>query len=312
MLLSHLGLALRPEDRQRWDDPHAYSDEQVAADFPELAAIVGGHTHLALEQPLRIGQTVIAQAGDYGRYLGRLDLDLDAATGEVSAYSGRLIACDADVPPDPTISGTLELVREEAERLLAARVGTATVSLPHFFDQPSPFAKRVADALREVCQADLAVFYSGFAHQGLPAGPITRGDLYRALPGSAHVTAAEVTGAQLRRLVERMLASKYRTESFNPQRGAPPLGLPAASSNVHLAFDLAAQALTACTIDGAPLDDARSYRLASTYTTLNDLAGQPEYDYIGLRPGQVVEMVRVEEVLWEVVEGWVKERGTVS
>jgi 2',3'-cyclic-nucleotide 2'-phosphodiesterase (5'-nucleotidase family) len=179
-------------------------------------------------------------------------------------------------------------------------------------DQPSPFATRVADALRERCAADLAIFYSGFAHQGLAGGPITRGDLYRALPGSAHVTAARVTGAQVRRLVERMLASKYRTESFNPQRGAPPLGLPAASSNVRLSFDLAAGALSACEVDGQPLDEARTYRLASTYTTLNDLAGQPEYDYIGLKPGQVVEMVRVEEVLWEVVEGWVKERGTVS
>ncbi len=309
VLLSHLGLALTPADRQRWENPQDYSDEQLALDFPEIGAIVGGHTHLALEQPLVIGQTVLVQAGDFGRYLGRLDLDLDDASGELRAHGGRLIPCGDDVPPDPTIAGTLELVREEAERLLALPLGTVAADLPHFFDQPSPFATRVADALRHVCRADLAIFFSGFAYQGLAAGPLTRRDLYRALPGSAHVTAALVTGAQIRRMVERMLASKYRSESFNPQRGAPPLGLPAASSNVHLAFDLATNTLTACTIDGQPLDDARAYRLASTYTPLNDLTHQPEHNYLSLQPNQAVEMVQVEQVLWEVVEGFVKSEG---
>ena len=309
LLLSHLGLARSPEERQTWDTPTDYGDDLVPADFPEIAAIVGGHSHTALEQPLVVGQTVIVQAGDYGRFLGRLDLDVDDATGRVLAHAGRLIACGDDVPPDPTIAGTLELVREEAERLLATRLGSASDDLPHPIDQCSPFGTRVADALRATCAADLAIFFNGFAHQGLSAGPITRRDLYRALPGSAHVTAAQVTGAQIRRLVERMLASRYRTESFSPQRAAPPLGVPAASANVHLAYDLSANTLTACVIDGLPLDDARAYRLASTYYTLNDLTDQPEYDFIGLQPGQVVEMVRVEEVLWEVVEAWVKARG---
>ncbi len=311
LLLSHLGVARSPDERQAWDTPADYTDELVPADFPEIGAIVGGHTHTVLEQPLVVGQTVIVQAGDYGRYLGRLDLDVDDETGRVTAHAGRLIPCGAGVPPDPTIAGTLELVREEAERLLLTRLGTAAVDWPHSIDRRSPFGTRVADALRGTCAADLAIFFNGFAHQGLSAGPITRRDLYRALPGSTHVTAALVTGAQIRRMVERMLASKYRTASFSPQRGVPPLGVPAASSNVHLAYDLSANRLTECVIDGLPLDDARAYRLASTYYTLNDITHQPEYDFIGLQPGQVVEMVRVEEVLWEVVEGWVKRKGSL-
>jgi hypothetical protein len=108
-----------------------------------------------------------------------------------------------------------------------------------------------------------------------------------------------------------MLASKYRTESFNPKRDAPALGVPAASSNVSLDYDLTTNSLTECTIDSKPLDAARTYRLASTYYTLNDLTDQPEYDFISLQPGQAVEMVRAEEVLWEVVEGWVRTQRTV-
>ena len=118
------------------------------------------------------------------------------------------------------------LTDEEAGRLLDARIGTATVDLPHLTPAPSPddkghhqergvsgpsaFANRVADALREVCAADLAIWFSGFAHRGLKAGPITRRDLYQALPGATHISAAEVSGAQISR-TRRSAPGRVRT-----------------------------------------------------------------------------------------------------
>jgi len=307
ILLSHLGCVLDPA-KKRAD---IYGDENVPAGCPEIDVIVGGHTDTELNPPVRVGNAVIAQAGHYGQYLGRLDLDLDDDTGRVRDFSGRLLPCDDRVPPDPTIGATLDLVREEAARLFDAQVGVAARDLPHFFDQPSPFANRVADALRDICRADLAIFFEGFTFRGLQAGPITRRDLYEALPGSTHVTAAEVSGAQIRRMVERMLASKYRTEAFDPKRGEPPLGLPACSSNVQLKYQLPDHQLTECLMDGQPLDPARRCRLASTFFTLNPITDDPEYDYIGLEPGQRVENIRVEEVLWEIVEDWVKSKGSM-
>jgi 5'-nucleotidase len=312
ILLSHLGLALQPADRAQWSDPDAFSDDQVPALFPEIGVIVGGDTHQALDPPLTIGQTIIVQAGAFGQFIGRLDLDLDDATGALVAHAGRLIRCGDDVPPDPTIAGTLELVSEEAERLLAVTVGVAAAAVPHFTGQPSPLATRVADVLREAAAADLAVFFSGLVSQGLPAGSLTRADLYRALRGAQHVTAADVSGAQIRRLLQRMLLPQFRTDSFNPRRGLPALGLPAASSNVHLSYDLAVPSLTTGLIDGQPLDDARTYRLASTSFTLSPVPPAPEHDFLGLRPGQAVELVQGEAVLWQVVERWLKAHGTVS
>jgi 2',3'-cyclic-nucleotide 2'-phosphodiesterase (5'-nucleotidase family) len=307
LCLSHLGLTVRPEH-----DPNGITDPLLAEACPEIGAIVSGHSHSALESPLVVGQTPIVQAGDYGKFLGQFDLDLDDETGRVRDFCGTLLPCGPEVPPDPTISATLELVRDEAGRLLDAQIGVAAHDLPHHIAQPSPFANCVADALRELCGADLAIFFNGFASRGLKAGPITRRDLYAALPGPTHVTAAEVSGAQIRRMVERMLASPYRAQSFNPQRNAPPLGLPAHSSNVRLRYRLPEGELTECLIDGAPLDPARRYRLASTFFTLSPITHHPEYDFIGLEPGQRVENFRAEDVLWEIVEGWVKAHNPVN
>ncbi len=121
VLLSHLGLTTTPAGAAR-EPPDALHDDAVAQAFPDIGVIVGGHTHSTLEAPLLVSQTVIVQAGDFGRYLGRLDLEIDDATGAIAEYSGRLIPCGVDVPPEPTIQGTLELVQEEAGRLAKKRV----------------------------------------------------------------------------------------------------------------------------------------------------------------------------------------------
>lgn len=310
LLLSHLGYYDSVEERQK--SGNLITDEMIAPDYPAISVIVGGHSHTTLEAPVKVGNTVIVQAGEQGRSLGRLDLEIDDATGQVSSYVGRLIPCDEQTPSDPTVASVLELVRDEAARLLEAPIGATRRDLPHAVDQPSAFSNLMADALRDVCQADLAILFSGFARRGLKIGAITRRDLYEAIPGSAHVTAAQVSGAQVMRMVERMLLSPWRTESFNPQRGDPPLGLPAHSRNVRLLYDLTPKPhLLRCWVNGQPIDLARRYRLASTYTTLNDVTDDPDYDYIGLQPWQTVEMVRVENVLWEIVEAWVKKNSPI-
>lgn len=305
--LSHLG----------YGGPGAAADDQVrdlalAEACPELAVIVGAHSHQRVMPPVSAGPggTLIVQAGAFGEALGQLDLTLDPETGRVVAAAGQLHPCDAATPIDSALSATLELVREEAAPLREAQVAVAAHPWPHRLDAPSPWAALVAEAVRATAEADLAVIFSGLARTGLPAGPITRGALCASLSQPAHLTAAAVTGAQVWRLLNQMLASPWRTESFNPHRGQPPLGLPACSPNVTWAYDLARPAgdqVTEVRLAGAPLAPTGRYRLASTYTTLHPEAG----DFVGLQPGQAVDNVRVEEVLWQVMERWLRDRGAV-
>ena len=103
LLLSHLGYAL---------------DRRLAAAVGGLTAIVGGHSHIALNPPVAVQGVPIAQAGEYGESLGRLDLTLDDDSGRTLEFDGRLIPCGPDAPPDGTIAATLELVREEAARVM--------------------------------------------------------------------------------------------------------------------------------------------------------------------------------------------------
>lgn len=100
VVLSHLG---------------AQEDRALARNAADIHLIVGGHTHTALQSPEIVGAVAVAQAGSHGQYLGRVDLLPEGGV------SGKLIACDDSVPPDPTLSGMLELVRFEAESLKKSR-----------------------------------------------------------------------------------------------------------------------------------------------------------------------------------------------
>lgn len=119
ILLSHLGYAA-PEIKKTWTNPDDLTDDAIAVACPEISVIVGGHSHSVLETAMMVGDVPIVQAGDYGRYLGRLDVEVHPVSGRVVHHTSQLFSTER-VPPDPTISATLELVREEAARLRDTR-----------------------------------------------------------------------------------------------------------------------------------------------------------------------------------------------
>jgi 2',3'-cyclic-nucleotide 2'-phosphodiesterase (5'-nucleotidase family) len=49
-------------------------DRRLASECPELDAIIGGHTHVVLEEPELSSSVPIVQAGWHGHYIGRLTI----------------------------------------------------------------------------------------------------------------------------------------------------------------------------------------------------------------------------------------------
>jgi len=103
-------------------------DEQLAAQVAGIDAIVGGHSHTFISQPVMVANPLgrevpIAQAGDLGVVLGRLDLIFEQGEGwRLIEASGRLIPIDESFPEDAAVGALLEpyLAPEQAEVLPAA------------------------------------------------------------------------------------------------------------------------------------------------------------------------------------------------
>jgi 2',3'-cyclic-nucleotide 2'-phosphodiesterase (5'-nucleotidase family) len=196
VLLSHLGL----ED-----------DRRLA---PELAgavdAVVGGHTHDVLPHGELVGGVLVAQAGDRGRYLGRLELGPGGASEE-------LLPVGEDVPLHPAVLAAAAAVEPEVEAILAEVLG----ELPGPLD-PEAGARLFGDLLLERLGADVALVVPGQAFtRELPAGRVTRGDLWLACDSSANPGVVTMSGAQLAAALERGRDPDVASSTAQVLRGRP-------------------------------------------------------------------------------------------
>lgn len=149
--LSHSGV---------WDDADQSEDEQLAKAVPEIDVIVSGHTHTRLDQPIRHGDTYIVSCGEYGQFLGELDLVCRSdGRWEVDGYT--LNPVDDTVAADQMIAGKLDEYRSKINEVYLKDFGYTydqvlainEVSFKQFADlgkglEGEPLGSLIADAYR--------------------------------------------------------------------------------------------------------------------------------------------------------------------
>lgn len=174
------------------------SDRALARDVPGIDLIVGGHSHTALLDPERVGETWIVQAGSYARQLGVLEIGVE--NGRITSFDGGLhdLLPDAlPMPPSPRTRALVDHWGAELDARFAAPVGTSTAVLDRAGDAETMLGRWAGDMLREATGADVGIYNRGGLRADLPAGPLTLGDLYEVFPFRNEVVVFEATGEQL-------------------------------------------------------------------------------------------------------------------
>lgn len=271
-------------------------DCQTAEALPELAVIIGGHSHSDLPAGEWVNGVLITQAGGNAEKLGRVDLELDPSSGRLRAARAVTLRIPDDEPRDPIFERALLAIQEEAERLMETPVGELRVplALDHFDECPA--GNFGADALREYMQAEAAILAAGLFHRGLPGGTVTRGALDAACFSTANPTWTMVSGAQLREALERGLDPEISHFEHGGFRGTP-IGLPQISG-LQVWYDPGAEVgsrVKQVLINGSELQIDQAYKLAHT-----DAETIPQYSYLVLT-GDEDQYVEVPTIIPEVL-----------
>src|SRR6185369_8125016 len=75
-------------------------DRKLAARVAGIDVILTAHTHDALPEAVKVGKTLLIASGSHGKFVSRLDLDVQGGT--VKDFRYKLIPLFADaVTPDP-------------------------------------------------------------------------------------------------------------------------------------------------------------------------------------------------------------------
>ncbi len=252
-------------------------DKQLAEQVPALDVIVGGHSHTEVQEAALAGNAVIVQAKSYGEYLGRLDLMIE--DGKVCGYEYGLIPTDASAPVDQEVASIIGSYVGRLNSEIKRVVGEAGVFLNGVRDDvrsgETNLGNAITDAMRVVSGAPIAMHNSGGIRESINVGPITLEEVMQVLPFGNEVATVELTGAQLREILQRSVSEPRPFGGFLQVSG---LKITAENDRI-----------TEVLVGTEPLDDSKSYLVATNaflmeggdgYETFTE--GKNQY-YVGTR-----------------------------
>ncbi len=180
-------------------------DEKLAQEVSGIDVIVGGHSHSAIKETKKVNDTIIVQAGCQSRYVGNLQINIDRASKKIVSCSNELIpVANQEIIPDPEIEKIIAPVVEEGAKKKSELIGTTEVGLTHDRSKvtESIMGNVFTDAMREATGASVAIINSGGIRSQIKQGQITFGDLYRVEPFDDVLITMELTGTQIKKLME--------------------------------------------------------------------------------------------------------------
>jgi 5'-nucleotidase len=265
VVLIHQGLEpVANGDGYGWQGPLRHIVAQLD---PDIDVVVSGHTHNytnALLPSRGTTPVLVTQAYSYGVALAQIDLRIDPVTSDVVAKSARILPVWADVAPGYPGDSDARQLTDAAQAMVAPRVARVVGQLPQPMTRAvsaageSSLGDLVADAQRLATHADIALMNPGGLRSDLRAGPVTWGDVLTLHPFANHLVTLDMTGAQLRSLLEQ----QWPTDASAPPRIFKTSGL-------YYSWDAArprgARVVEACDASDAPLEPQRHYRV-----TVND------------------------------------------
>ncbi len=239
-------------------------DQQLADSLGGLSLVVGGHDHLALEQPV-FGREhcLVVHAGSDGRHLGRLDLVFwkESARGspQIMSHENVLIPIDDTLPADPRVTELLE----EYGRLAREAYGEPLGRLDQALEGRRALVRSgetglgclVTDLMREASGADAALINAGAIRASIDAGEVSLAEVVTALPFNNRVVLITVSGAQLRAALEHGLSTSAAA--------GPGAGRGGAFLQVSgIGFTVKGAEPVDIHVGGAPLDPGAEYLVA--------------------------------------------------
>lgn len=237
----------RPEVQRDFDE-----DIRLCGEVEGIDVFVGGHAHRGIEKPFvhpKTG-TLIVQTYGYGTRLGCLKVRLK--NKRVISHEGELLKVWSDqLAPDPVVAAKIQHYKQQVAPQIGKVVGRLKARLVRDYNAESSLGSFVADVMREVSGADIAFENAGGLRADLPEGEVTNGNVLDALPFLNSLVVCEMTGAQIREVLEQGLSL---------ERGL------IQGSGLHAAYDLSRpvmQRLIELQIGGRPVEDQKTYRVAT-------------------------------------------------
>ncbi len=269
-------------------------DKQMATKVTGIDVILSGHTHDALPEPVLVGETIIVASGSNGKFVSRVDLDVQ--NGRMMGFRHKLIPIFSDViAADAEITAAIDAERAPfADRLSEVIGKTADDTLLYRRGNfNGSWDDLICDALLSERDAEIAL--SPGVRWGpsiLPGSDITREDIWNVTSmtyGKAYRT--EMTGETLHAVMEDVADNLFNPDPYY-QQGGDMVRVGGIGYRIDITQPIGSR-ITDLTLlkSGEAIDSARSYVVAG-WASVNEATEGPQ--------------------IWDVVEQYIAKQGTVT
>jgi len=301
--LTHMG--------DKKEAPNHVISPELAAAVPGIDIIVDGHSHTYMDAPIKVGNTYIVSANEWGKYVG---------DGKLSVVNGKLVQFDwtpvqinskdkQTYAPDPAVAAMIAPYKEKADASLKFVVGQASDDfifgnrLTRY--QETALGDMICDAnvwyFRTVYNQniDFAFHNGGNFRAALAKGPITTENVLTVLPFDNYLYIVSMKGSDLNDLFKFI---------GTIAQGAG--GFPQFSKEVRYTIDKTPGqdkgVVKDITIGGAPIDPNKMYRFCTNDYTLG---GGDGYTVV---KDKAQDPFNTSLLLSFVVGEYVKSKGTIT
>ncbi len=213
VVLAHLGYG-QPKGNYN-------TSESLAEKVHGVDVIVDGHSHH--KEMKNINGIILVQAGYYGKWLGRLDLDVE--NGKVKLVSWKALPINLkvykgkdksgksiyeyvwkEIKPDPDVEKALQGFKVLGGRRLDTVVGVTKILLDgerqNIRSRSTNLGNLVADAIRWKAKADVALTNGGGIRASIKPGNITIRDILTVHPFGNTIYVMKLKGSEIMKVLE--------------------------------------------------------------------------------------------------------------
>ncbi|NNL36157.1 MAG: thiosulfohydrolase SoxB [Silicimonas sp.] len=267
-------------------------DKKMASIVGGIDVILAGHTHDALPEPVLVGETIIVASGSNGKFVSRVDLDVQ--DGRMLGFRHKLIPIFSDViEADAEVAAQIDQDRAPFEDKLTEVIGQADGTLYRRGNFNGTWDDLICDALLDERDAEIAL--SPGVRWGpsiLPGQDITREDIWNVTSMTyPNAYRTEMTGEFLKIVLEDVADNIFNPDPYY-QQGGDMVRVGGMGYRIDISKPQG-QRITEMTLlkTGEAIDPGRSYVVAGWASVNEGTEGPP---------------------IWDVVENYIRKKGTVS
>lgn len=267
-------------------------DRKLAAEVSGIDVLLTGHTHDAVPDVIKVGNTLMVASGSHGKFLARLDVKVE--NKKVVDYSFKLMPIFSDViAPDAEMQELVDSIRGPHKGVIDKVVGHTEGLLYRRGNFNGTFDDLICQALLEGRDAEISMS-PGFRWGSSlpPGGAITMDDIYNQTAITyPNAYRSMMTGQMIKDILEDVADNLFNVDPFY-QQGGDMVRVGGMGYTIDIHKPMGSRITNMVHLKtGQPIDAAKEYVVAG-WASVNEGTEGP--------------------AIWDVVAGYVSHHKTVN